>query len=58
MHAYCPYRVFNRAELLSSLERLGYALVDSWDDLDRSCIVPHQPGAAVPHYTGLYLRKR
>jgi putative methyltransferase (TIGR04325 family) len=57
MHAYCPYRVFNRAAFLTALEQAGYRLIDSWDDLDRTCIVPHQPGRAVTKYTGLYLRK-
>ena len=58
MHAYCPYRVFNRGEFIAALGRLGYALVDSWDDLDRSCIVPFEPGHEVRKYTGLYLRSK
>jgi len=58
VHAYNPYRVFNRDEFLGDLEERGYELVDKWDDLDRSCVVPLHPEAAVTRYSGLYLRAR
>lgn len=58
VHAYNPYRVFNRGEFIGDLEKRGYELVDQWDDPDRSCVVPLHPEAAVLKYSGLYLRAR
>lgn len=56
VNAYNPYRVFNRQEFIGALTVRGYQLIDSWDDLDRSCVVPYRPGYAVHAYSGLYLR--
>lgn len=58
LHSYNPYRVQNRGELVTQLERLGYDLVDCWQDLERSCILPLDPGRSVLSYSGLYLRLR
>ena len=58
VHAYSPYRVFNREQFIAGFTTRGYELVDSWDDRERSCVVPYFPGHAVGRYTGLYLRRR
>jgi putative methyltransferase (TIGR04325 family) len=52
---YCPYRVFNRRELVQSLERLGYSLVDAWKT-NRAFSIRGHPERAFDHYSGLYLR--
>lgn len=55
--SYCPYRVFNRGELVSSIEALGYEVVDAWST-ERSLRVPFRPERSVRAYQGIYLRRR
>ena len=55
--AYCAYRVFNRNELVGSLEALGFTLVDSWKK-PRAFDVPNHPERSFKHYTGFYFRRR
>ncbi|MEO6239497.1 MAG: methyltransferase, TIGR04325 family [Vicinamibacterales bacterium] len=57
VHSFNPYRVFNRTEFVRSFAAVGYQLVDSWDDNQRSCLLPYAPERSVPHYTGLCLRR-
>jgi putative methyltransferase (TIGR04325 family) len=52
----CPYRIFNRARFIQSIEVLGYRLVDSWTNLDFSCRIPFHPDKNLPTYSGLYFR--
>lgn len=54
--AYCPYRIFNRQELLDSLSAEGYTLVASWQK-ERAFRVRRHPERSFDHYSGLYLRK-
>jgi putative methyltransferase (TIGR04325 family) len=56
--AYCPYLIFNRAEMLEPLAALGYELVDRWENLDHKCHVPFHDGRSLDAYDGLYLRLR
>ena len=53
--AYCPYRVFNRAEFIGALENLGYQLVDSWAK-PRSFRVRGRPERAFEGYSGFYFK--
>lgn len=53
--AYCPYRVFNRAEFVRSLEALGYSLVDTWQKA-RTFRIPRHPDRVFDHYSGFYFR--
>lgn len=53
---YVAHHVFNRAQLLSQLEALGYQLVDSWEVPGFSTEIPFRPDRSVPRFTGLYLR--
>jgi putative methyltransferase (TIGR04325 family) len=53
--AYCAYRIFNRQQLVDSLEQLGYSLVDSWQK-ERKFRIPKHPEQNFDHYTGLYFR--
>ncbi len=53
---YCPYRIFNRDELVASIEAQGYALTDSWRKA-RRVHVPFHPDRCFDHYSGLYFRR-
>lgn len=54
--SYNPYRVFNRAGLVSALERHGYVLRDSWRT-ERSLEVPLHPERRVDSYQGFVMEK-
>ena len=53
---YCPYRVFNRAELVEGMARLGYSLVDSWRK-PRPFRVPGHADKAFDGFSGYYFRR-
>jgi putative methyltransferase (TIGR04325 family) len=55
-HAYNPYRLLDRRAFVEGLSRLGYRLVDSWENPGYSCAIPYHPECAVDRYTGMYLR--
>jgi putative methyltransferase (TIGR04325 family) len=48
-----PYRIANRTEFLSSLQALGYQMIDGWFD-DRKLRIPFYPQATVDGYGGFY----
>jgi putative methyltransferase (TIGR04325 family) len=54
--AISPYWIFNRSHFLQSLEKVGYEVVDSWQNPDLSCYIPYRPDRWVPAYTGAYLK--
>lgn len=56
--ALCPYKIQNREEFLTGMQRLGYELVDQWTIPNKTCIVPLHPERSVYEYSGLYLRLR
>jgi putative methyltransferase (TIGR04325 family) len=56
--AICAYRIASRRGLPASLERLGYELVDYWEDPTRHTNVPYHPDASPIAYSGYYLRLR
>ncbi len=54
--AFCPYRIFNRAEFMQELAQLGYALVDQWITPELCCEIPfHSDYHRIP-YAGFYFR--
>jgi putative methyltransferase (TIGR04325 family) len=53
-----PYTVFQRDRLVSSLEELGYQLVDRWDNPELTLQVPCFPEYDVAAYSGFYFRAR
>ena len=55
--AFCPYHLFNRDQLVDSIERMGYHLVDEWKSPDVSCEVPFYPAYAIPAYSGFYFAR-
>jgi putative methyltransferase (TIGR04325 family) len=54
-NVYCPYRVFNRTELVNALEALGYRLIDSWREV-RDFRVPGYADRSFKEYSGFYFR--
>jgi len=54
---YCPYRIFNTRDFVSSLEGVGYELVDSWAK-PRAFRVPSHPERSFDTYSGFYFRAR
>lgn len=52
---YCPYRVFDRRELVSTMEELGYALVDAWQK-PRPFRVPGHADKSFDAFSGFYFR--
>lgn len=54
--SYNPYRVFNRMQLIASIEEKGYALRDHWRT-DRSLSVPLRPDLSVEAYQGFFMEK-
>jgi putative methyltransferase (TIGR04325 family) len=54
-YSYNPYGVLNYDQFVRSLEQLGYTLVDRWENLDLTCIVPFNPEHSLDRYRGLYL---
>jgi putative methyltransferase (TIGR04325 family) len=54
--AVCPYRIFNRAKFIQSIESLGYRLVDTWANIDFDCRIPFHPDRCVPSYSGMYFK--
>jgi putative methyltransferase (TIGR04325 family) len=55
--SFVPQHVFERRSFIEDLTRLGYEVIDQWEDLVHSCHVPFHPDRAVPRYSGLYLRR-
>lgn len=56
--AFCPYRVAAKDALPAALGRLGYELLDCWEDPSRRTAIPYHPETAPISYTGYYLRLR
>jgi putative methyltransferase (TIGR04325 family) len=55
--AFCPYRIFSRAELPDALVEDGYELVASWRK-PRRIEVPGYPERSLDHYSGFYFALR
>lgn len=51
-----PQYVFSKAKFIADLNRIGYKLIDIWEDKHDSCIIPSHPEKSLPFYYGIYLR--
>jgi putative methyltransferase (TIGR04325 family) len=52
-----PQYVFNKDEFIDSVRRLGYKLVDVWDDrIDFPSIIPFHPSKSPLRFYGLYFK--
>jgi putative methyltransferase (TIGR04325 family) len=56
--AFCPYRIQHNATFFLALERLGYTLIDKWENLEKSCEVFFEPEYSLDRYYGAALRLR
>jgi putative methyltransferase (TIGR04325 family) len=56
--AFCPNHLFNRDELVASIEALGYRLVDEWRSPDLACDIPFFPEHSIKAYSGFYFTAR
>jgi putative methyltransferase (TIGR04325 family) len=54
--AVCPYKIFNRAKFIESVESLGYKLVDSWTNSELGCRIPFYRKHTIPSYSGMYFQ--
>lgn len=55
--AFHAYRIYNRAELVGSIERLGYRLVDDWTNREQHCEIPFTRGRDIDAYSGFYFTR-
>ncbi len=55
--AFCPYKIQNVARFTEDMQRLGYEVVDRWQNLGKACPIPFYPQHSLDHYTGFYLRR-
>ena len=55
--AMCPYRLFNRDELVRAVEDLGYRLIDEWRMPDVFCEIPFFPKYKIEAYSGFYFAR-
>lgn len=54
-YTYCPYKIQNQKEFVSSLISLGYKQIDSWT-IYRSFSIPFHPDRSVSSYYGFYFQ--
>jgi putative methyltransferase (TIGR04325 family) len=53
-----PQYVFNKSIFIENLTKIGYDLIDLWEDRLDSCIIPFRPKKSIPFYYGCYLKLR
>jgi putative methyltransferase (TIGR04325 family) len=53
--AYCPYRLFNRAEFIQGFADLGYIVVDAWECPGVGCYIPAALDYSIPALSGFCL---
>jgi putative methyltransferase (TIGR04325 family) len=51
-----PSYVFNKTEFIYALNKIGYEMVDIWEDRIGGCLIPFHPEKSCPFYYGLYLK--
>ncbi|ETD25941.1 methyltransferase, TIGR04325 family [Helicobacter canis] len=55
---YQPQYVFNKKEFLIFFEKLGYVVIDEWNDYIDSAIIPFHRDISANNYQGFYLQKQ
>lgn len=55
---YHPQYVFNKKEFLIFFEKLGYVVIDEWNDYIDSAIIPFHRDISANNYQGFYLQKQ
>jgi putative methyltransferase (TIGR04325 family) len=54
--AFCPYKIQNEQQFVDDMRRVGYEVVDQWENHGKTCTIPYHSSHDVPHYTGFYLQ--
>ena len=55
-HSVTPVRVDNFEDFVASMDAIGYALIDSWKNLENSLRVPGHDECALDWFHGMYFR--
>lgn len=55
--AFHAYRIYNRGELVDEVTRLGYRLVDDWQNREQHCEIPFTRDRDIDAYSGFYFSK-
>jgi putative methyltransferase (TIGR04325 family) len=55
--AFCPYRIASAESALADYQALGYTLVDTWENPEKSCLIPFHPEHSLDRYFGFYFRR-
>ena len=56
--AFCPYRIQHTKTFFAELEALGYEVLDTWENVDKSCWIAFEPEHSLDRYQGAALRLR
>ena len=56
--AFCPYRIQCKSTFFSELERLGYEVLDVWENPEKRCEVAFAPEHSLDRYFGAALKLR
>ncbi len=54
--AFCPYRIQHAQTFFTDLERLGYRVMDKWENLEKDCWVAFEPEHSLDRYYGAALK--
>jgi putative methyltransferase (TIGR04325 family) len=54
--AFCPYKIQNVDQFVADMRRIGYDVVDRWENHGKTCTIPYHSSHDVLHYTGFYLQ--
>jgi putative methyltransferase (TIGR04325 family) len=57
-NVFYPSYVFNKADFINSINKIGYEIVDIWRDMFFPCIIPFHPEKSGPFFHGLYFKLR
>ncbi|HEY9637600.1 MAG TPA: methyltransferase, TIGR04325 family [Coleofasciculaceae cyanobacterium] len=57
-NVFYPSYIFNKTNFLDSLNKIGYEMVDIWEDRVDGCFIPFHPDKSCPFYYGLYFKLR
>jgi putative methyltransferase (TIGR04325 family) len=56
--AFCPYHIRKESDFLIGLESIGYQVLDSWDNPEKSCSIAFEQKRSIEYYRGAILKLR
>jgi putative methyltransferase (TIGR04325 family) len=54
--AFCPYHIQQSAQFFSAMEKVGYRLLDKWENLEKNCWIAFEPTRSLDRYYGAAFR--